>query len=129
MKQDLWLPLLVAGQKGDQTAGDEASPVRPIVDSREKEPEEDKAHHPSHRLAVDLLPIEASPALAIVEDGPDETAEGSGGADGEGNAGQLGEKKAGDAGPDVKNREAVEAEFAQDEWGELPEGHHVEEDV
>src|SRR3989339_1794764 len=85
----------ISRQEGDQTAGDEAPPVRPVVDPREKESEEDKAHHPSHRLTVNLLSVETSPALAVVKDGAYETAEGCGGADGERDVRHIGEEKAG----------------------------------
>ncbi len=115
-------PFAVSGQEGDENAGDDASPVRPVVDPGKEEAEEDEAHDPSHRLAVDLLPVEAAPALAVVEDGADQAADGGGGADGEGDAGQIGEEEAGDAGPDVEDREAMEAEFVEDERGELLAG-------
>ena len=103
--------------------------MRPVVDPGKEESEEDEAHDPPHRLAVDLFPIEAPPALPVVEDRTDQAADGSGGADGERDAGQIGEVKACNAGPEVEDGEAMESEFFQDERGELIERHHVEEEV
>lgn len=104
-------------------------PVPPVVDPRHDQPEQEETDHPSPDLLENRLAVEPPPALAVVEKRTDQCTDGARCADGVTGAGQIGNYIAGHPAEGIDGKHSPGTVFARHQRSNLPQGHHVEEDV
>ena len=101
----------------------------PVVDPRHQQAKKKDPQSPTCDLFVNRLPVDPSPALAVVEGGPDEAADRSGGPDSEAHARDIGDEKTKDAAHGVNAEHPMGSEFPNNKGRQLPEGKHIEENM
>ena len=121
--------VLIAHEQAEEGSDCHATSVSPVVDSRDHETEDEDTDGPAADLLIDGLAIAATPALAVVEGGADQRADGCRSADGHTDAGQEGEEIATNAADQVDDQHPGNPILLENQRPDLAQGDHVEEDM
>lgn len=129
MEETFFPFLLIPQQKAKNRSCNNSPSMAPVVDTGHQQTEDKDPQCPGTNLFINGLPVNSSPALAIVKGGPNQTAHRCRGTDGEGYAGKVRDPKANYPTQGVEDHHPMSPIFADDKGGNLTQGDHIEQDV